>query len=373
MKTHLPAKTRLSAVLALCTLCTVTLTSCVGKPASEYELDAAADCPFTPSDVSGSVRLGYQVIPGPDTYLRDQGTLEACLPNVDVTWTRFPTGQDVVQGFASGSIDYGFLGSTPAAKALSAPLNLDVIIPLVSLFNDSSEALVAKHATTVKELKGSKIATAFSSTAHYSLLKALESAGLDPRRDVEITNISPDKLPAAWASDEIEAAYIWNPTLMEIQRSGTTLLDSGDVGRAGSPTFNVPMMSRAHTEANPEILTMWVKLQNWATQQAVDDPQGYIAANAAQTQMTPEETEKQLQGIRHVPADQQPAAIAEVAQALYDTATFLEEQGEVQAADLSHYQQAARPVQAARPSVAARQAADAQPAVGARQGTEKGE
>ena len=333
-------------VSLVCLLSGAALTSCVGKPASEYELSSAATCPFAPSEASGSVRLGYQVIPGPDLYLRDQGMLEACLPNVDMTWTRFPTGQDVVQGFASGSIDYGFLGSTPAAKALSAPLNLDVIVPMVSFFNGSSEALVAKHATTVAELKGSKIATAFSSTAHYSLLKALESAGLDPRRDVEITNISPDKLPAAWASDEIEAAYIWNPTLMEIQRSGTTLLDSGDVAQAGAPTFNVPLMSRTHTEANPEILRMWVRLQNWATGQAIDDPEGYIAANAAQTQMSPEETAEQLQGVRPVPADEQPAAMTEVAQALYDTAAFLQEQGEVQAADLSHYQNAARYIDA---------------------------
>lgn len=346
MKTRPSKKTSFPALLTLCAFCATMLTACVGKPASEYELDTAATCPFTPSEVSGSVRLGYQVIPGPDLYLRDRGILEACLPNVDVTWTRFPTGQDVVQGFASGSIDYGFLGSTPAAKALSAPLNLDLIVPLVSFFNDSSEALVAKHTTTVAELKGSKIATAFSSTAHYSLLKALEAAGLDPRRDVEITNISPDKLPAAWASEEIEAAYIWNPTLMEIQRSGTTLLDSGDVAQAGAPTFNVPMMSRAHTEANPEILTMWVKLQNWATEQAVDNPQDYIAANAAQTQMSPEETAEQLRGVRSIPPGEQPAAMIDVAQALYDTAIFLEQQGEVRAADLSHYQQAARFIKA---------------------------
>lgn len=319
---------------------TLGLSACVGKPAVEYADTGTAVCPIETNDVTGSVRMGFQVIPGADLYIQDRGLLEACLPNTEVTWTRFPTGQDVVQGFASDSADYGFLGSTPTAKALSAPLDLDVIVPQVNTINRGSEALVAKTARDITELQGQKIATAFSSTSHYSLLNALQNAGLDPGTDVEIVNISPDKLPAAWASDEIEAAFIWNPTLMEIQQTGTTLLDAGDVGDAGAPIFNFTMVDRAHAEANPEILDMWLRLQNWVVDQAENDPAEFIAANAAQTGMTAEETRVQLEGVELVTGPDQPAMLDTAAVALFDTADFLGRQGEVSAQDPAHYDHA---------------------------------
>lgn len=327
-----------AVLVALAT--TLGLSACVGKPAFEYARTSEAVCPVEPSEVSGSVRMGFQVIPGSDLYIRDRGLLEACLPNAEVTWTRFPTGQDVVQGFASDSVDYGFLGSTPTAKALSAPLDLDVIVPQVNTVNRGAEALVAKNATSIEELKGEKIATAFSSTSHYSLLNALHMAGLDPNEDVEIVNISPDKLPAAWESDEIEAAFIWNPTLMEIQKSGTTLVDAGDVGDAGAPTFNFTMVDRQHAESNPEILDTWLRLQNWAVEHSRSDPEDFIAANASQTGMTPEETRVQLEGVELVAGPDQPEMLDTAAEALFDTAEFLGQEGEVSAHEPEHYDRA---------------------------------
>lgn len=315
-------------------------TGCVGKPASEYERNSAAQCPFPVSDVSGSVRLGYQVIPGKDLFIHNEGLLEACLPHVDVTWTRFPTGQDVVQGFAANSADIGFLGSTPTAKALSAPLNLDVIVPEINLINKSSEALVAKKASSIEELKGKTIATAFSSTSHFSLLKALEFAGLDPRRDVHIVNISPDKLPAAWNSNEIDAAFIWNPTLSQLQQTGNTIVDAGAIGSQGAPTFNDTMVSRKWAENNPEVLRTWLKLSNWASQVYRDDPNRFFAANAAQTGLDTEEIKRQLAAVQIVPTSEQEEQRRKAARVLYDTAVFLQEQDDVRADTPQHYEAA---------------------------------
>ena len=89
----------LSAVAVTLAAASLT-TGCVGKPASAYERNAAAQCPFEPSEVGGDVRLGYQIVPGNDLFIRNEGLLEACLPNVNVSWTRFPAGQDIVQGLS---------------------------------------------------------------------------------------------------------------------------------------------------------------------------------------------------------------------------------------------------------------------------------
>lgn len=133
-----------SLTAALLASAGVLLTGCVGTPASEYEQRTNAECPVEPTEAAGEVRLGYQVILGTELYVRDRGLAEACMPNADLRWIRFPTGQDVVQGLASDSIDLGFLGSTPSAKALSEPLSLDVVIPRVSAVIGDTEALVAK-------------------------------------------------------------------------------------------------------------------------------------------------------------------------------------------------------------------------------------
>ena len=66
-------------------------------------------------------RIGYQPIPNGDLVVKDQGVLEACMPNADITWTSFPSGGDVVRRSAPDSIDIGLAGSSPATIACRNP------------------------------------------------------------------------------------------------------------------------------------------------------------------------------------------------------------------------------------------------------------
>lgn len=323
------------------------LTACVGTPAKEREDAQNAECPIEVNETSGSVRIGYLGSPGPDLYAFDQGLAESCLPNVKVDWTRFPTGQDIVQGFASDSVDLAGLGSTPTTKALSAPMNLDVVVPWVNSRLGESEALVAKHAKTVKELKGKKIAVPYSSTAHYSLLKALIAAGLDPKKDVEITNISPDKLPAAWNSNEIEATYVWDPTLSEVKESGHVLVTSQDVADLGDPTFNVTLASRGWTQDNNAVLQTWLDLMDYIVRYGEENPEQYAEINASAAGMDLEDTKSQLKGVTFVKGDQQAEYLDTVAGALRKTADFLVDQGDIpEAAPAEHYHEATHSTEA---------------------------
>lgn len=317
------------AALATVHLCT----ACVGTPASEYEQRVDAQCPIEPTQASGEIKIGYQVILGTELYSRDRGLAEACMPNASVDWIRFPTGQDVVKAMASDSIDIGFLGSTPTAKALSDPLNLDVAVTRVNTVIGSSEALVAKDpdVDSPSDLRGARIAVPFSSTAHYSLLNALRTAGLDPAHDVELVNLSPDSLPAAWQSDRIDAAYVWDPVLSEIAASGHVVLTSSDVAEFGAPTYNFSMASRPWVDANPELLETWSRLQDWAAQLAVSDPDEFAQGNANQAQLSVGETQRQLGGVSIVGGEEQSERMRGAAQVLVDTSAFLSSEGEVSA------------------------------------------
>ncbi|MEO6083434.1 MAG: glycine betaine ABC transporter substrate-binding protein [Umezawaea sp.] len=91
-----------------------------------------------------------------------------------------------------------------------------------------SEALVARKAsgvTTIADLAGRKVAAPFGSTAHYSLLAALQQSGVDPGA-VTLVDLEPQNIQAAWQRGDIDAAYVWTPVLSVVQQDGVTLTDS---------------------------------------------------------------------------------------------------------------------------------------------------
>lgn len=336
MKKHL-------STIALTALAGLTLAACVGAPASSYEISGDVVCPVDPATSEGQLRIGYQVIAGSTLYLRDQGLVEACYPNADVSWVRFPTGQDVVQGFASESIDFGVMGSPPAANGLSSPIDLKAKVIRTNNITGSGEALVAREGSgieSVHDLRGKRIATGANSTAHYSLMKALEAEGLNPSTDVELVFFSPDTLPGAWASGDVDAAYIWGPTLAEIQRTGTTLLTSGDVAQQGAPTFQFTLGTDKIIASNPDYVEVWSKLEDSAVEISRTDPEAYILANSVQIGLDREDTERQLAGSEELTAPEAAAIHDEITEALYNTATFLDQQDIATAVDRKHYEDA---------------------------------
>ncbi|MDN6437886.1 MAG: ABC transporter substrate-binding protein [Corynebacterium nuruki] len=267
-----------------------------------------------------------------------------------MSWTRFPTGQDIVQGLTSDSVDIAGLGSTPTTKALSAPLNLPVSVVGVNSVIGTSEALVAKKAQTISELKGKRIAVPFSSTSHYSLLNALIDNDLDPAKDVTIVNISPDKLPAAWKSDQIDAAYVWDPTLQELKDgtggspAGNVLTDSEQQAAAGHPTYNVSLAADRWADSHSELLSTFLTLEGWVVDHADKDPEGFASVNAAASGMDKDAARRQIGGLRFIHSGDERAQLAAVADGIRDTAGFLADQGEIPAArSAQDYAAATRP------------------------------
>ncbi len=84
-----------------------------------------------------------------------------------------------------------------------------------------NEALVARNGSgvnTIADLKGKRIGTPFASTAHYSLLAALSQNGLSAN-DVQLVDLQPQAILAAWDRGDIDAAYTWLPTLDQLRKT----------------------------------------------------------------------------------------------------------------------------------------------------------
>ncbi|MEU1953208.1 taurine ABC transporter substrate-binding protein [Nocardia rhamnosiphila] len=298
--------------------------------------DGGTACPFTPdTEVTATARIGYQAIPNADLYVKDRGLLEACLPNATVTWSQFSSGADVVQAFGAGSIDIGTLGSSPATKAVSAPLDLPVRVLWIHDVIGESESLVVKDkaVTSLAGLRGKRVATPFGSTAHYSLLAALGKAGLSGQ--VNLINLQPNAIPGAWSGDQIDAAWVWDPTLSElIEAGGTVLTSSAETAAQGAPTFDIAAATTAFLEKNSAFATGWAKVQNYAIEQIRDNPEEAAVAIGAQLGIDPQLARPQLAGYTYPTATEQagPEYLGgDFAGALHRTAEFLLSQGGIEA------------------------------------------
>ncbi len=338
MKTPL---TRSAAALGAVAL-SLSLAACGDDSETTADAGTASgtECPFEPDEsVTSTARIAWQAIPNGDVVVKDLGLLEACLPNADISWVQAPSGGDVITYYGAGDVDLGLMGSAPATRASSAPTMRDVDLAVIWVHDviGDAESLIVKDpaVTEVADLAGTTIATPFSSTAHYSLLQALTDAGLDPATDVKVINLDPEKMPAAWQSDQVDAAWVWDPVQSQLlEDGGTRLLSSADTAEAGRPTFDVGTVDRAWAADNEDFLTMWAKVQDHAIGLIQDDPAAAADSVAVALGIDPEAAEAQFAGLGFLPAEEQASADylgGKLARDLRTTAEFLFEQGEIDA------------------------------------------
>lgn len=333
MRPHLNRSVPLAvAVLALA------LGGCVdsGRDPNATVGEDSKPCPWEPdTSVDASVDIGWQASPTGDLVVKDLGLLEACMPNATITWSQFSSGADVVQAFGSDGIDLGMLGSSPASTALSEPLRLPIEVVWIQEVIGEAEALVVRDPAvkSVEDLAGKKVAVPFSSTAHFSLLQALEGAGLVAGKDVELVNLAPEAMAGAWEGDQIDAAWIWNPVLGELQQSGQQIYSSADTAKAGKPTYDLSAATVAFADDNPEFMKQWATAQDYAVQMIADDPEAAAESIAIQMGVSPNEVSDLFSGYEYLPAKEQATddwLAAKVAKDLRTTAGFLLEQGAIE-------------------------------------------
>lgn len=309
----------------------------------DTESDASA-CPWEADEsVTATVRIGYQKIPNGDVIVKDQKILENCLPNATIEWSNFASGGDVIQAFGGGSLDIGLAGSSPSTRALSEPLNLPVSVVWIHDVIGSAESLVVQEgvATDIAGLKGKTIATPFGSTAHFSLLQAIADAGEDPAA-YNLVNSEPEQIAPAWGRGDIDAAWIWDPTLSELtSQGGQVILTSEDTADAGKPTYDLAIADTTFVAENPDVLETWAKAQDYAVKQITDDPDKAAESVAIEVGVSTKEAKALFEGYVYLTAKEQATADwlgGKLGQDLFATAEFLLTQDGIAAvADASVY------------------------------------
>jgi taurine transport system substrate-binding protein len=253
-----------------------------------------------------TLRIGYQTFPSGDLIVKNNRWLEDALPDYNIKWVKFDSGADVNTAFIAKELDFGSLGSSPVARGLSAPLNIPYRVAFVLDVAGDNEALVARNGSginSIADLRGKRVATPFASTAHYSLLAALAQNGLSPS-DVQLIDLQPQAILAAWERGDIEAAYTWLPTLDQLRKTGKDLITSRQLAKDGKPTLDLAAVSNSFAKDHPEVVDVWRKQEARALTVIHNDPAAAAKAIAAEIGLSPADVEGQLkQGVYLTPQE----------------------------------------------------------------------
>lgn len=210
-----------------------------------------------------TVVVGYQQIVGPFVAAIADGRFDAPLKEAGFTvdWRQFSSAGDISTALASGNVPIGVIGSTGAAAASTRGVDLQLFWILDDI--GRSEALVAREGSGIEtpaDLKGKKVGVPFVSTSHFHLLVGMEKVwNIDPR-EVEILNMKPPQIVAAWQRGDIDAAYVWPPALSEILKTGKSISDSEVIGKESVPTFDGIVVDRGFAAENPEFMNAFAKV-----------------------------------------------------------------------------------------------------------------
>ena len=206
------------------------------------------------------VTIAYQDMLDPYRASQEAKDLEKAT-GYKINWKQFGGGGEVIKAMASGAVQIGEVGSAGVAAAVSRgePFELFWILDDIG----DAEALVAKNGSginSVKDLKGKKIAMPFNSTTHFHTMVALEQAGVDPK-DVQILNMRPPEVRAAWQRGDIQATYIWDPVLSEVKKDGKVILTSGKLSAdTGKATFDGYIVNKDWAKQNHDFMVKFVKV-----------------------------------------------------------------------------------------------------------------
>jgi len=228
---------------------------------------AAAPMTFAQKSSDSVLRIGYQKY-GTLVLLKARGSLEKRLAplHVEVQWTEFPAGPQLLEGLNVGSIDFGTVGEAPPIFAQAAGADL-VYVANEPPASSGEAILVPKDSPikTVADLKGKKVALNKGSNVHYLLVKLLEKAGVR-YSDIDTIFLTPADARAAFERGSVDAWVIWEPFFAAAQRqTGARILADGDGVVSNHQFF---LAARPYAKKRADVVAIIIeelaKVDEWA-------------------------------------------------------------------------------------------------------------
>jgi taurine transport system substrate-binding protein len=293
----------------------------------------------TGAALAENVIIGNFGNPTPMQVARAEGAFDKAT-GWTIEWRTFGSGTEVIAAMASGDVQLAELGSSPLAIGTSQ--GLDIQLFMIAEGIGTGESLIAKAdsgITKLEDVKGKRIAVPVGSTAHYSLMGALSHAGI-AESDVTIVNLPADQIASAWDTNQVDAAFIWEPVQNQILQTGTFIVGADQTAAWGFPTFDGWVVNKEFAAANTDALVAFAKTFDEMNKSYLADPAAWtpdspqVKTIAEVTGADPAQVPAILKGFTFIPlADQlSDSWMGGAAANMKNTADFLVKAGRIDAA-----------------------------------------
>lgn len=242
------------------------------------------------------LRLGYQKF-GQLLLVKTLGQLDRALAarGVEVEWSQFPGGLQLVEALHAGDLDLGVVGECPPvfAQAADAPI---VYVAAEASAPEAEAILVHEDSpiARVTDLRGRRIALNRGANVHYLLIRALEEAGLT-YDDVEAVFLAPDEAERAFCRREVDGWAIWDPWLTSARaRTRARVLRDGR-GLTSNTSYYVAR--REFAQRQPELIDQILQEVERASRYARANPATAVDMLSRESGMQREALERWLHGV----------------------------------------------------------------------------
>ncbi|MEO0396019.1 MAG: NrtA/SsuA/CpmA family ABC transporter substrate-binding protein [Cyanobacteria bacterium P01_A01_bin.137] len=253
--------------------------------AVEETTETVTDVAAAPASDLPKVRVGFQTgdINNITMVAYNEGYFEEV--GLDVEMSPYSSGGAMVPALAAGEVDITWFFPFPSLTAFATGIDIEVVLldhaPL------TAERLIAgESAADVPSLKGKKVGVTIGTSGHHSLLAALDQAGLS-QDDINMVNLKPSEMAAAFSAKQIDAAWTWEPAAGKLNELG-----GKDIATAKSVGAYAVALWAARTEfaqENPEVMTKFMEAWDMAQQDYLADLKSGQQWEAERLNLTPEE------------------------------------------------------------------------------------
>jgi taurine transport system substrate-binding protein len=288
-----------------------------------------------------TITIAYQTGFSPWTRAVASGEIQA-IPGWHVEFREFNSGAEVFAAIASGDVQIGEVGSSPFAASVSKGIGVKAVY--ISAGAGEDEALIARNGSgihTLADLKGKRLAAAPVSTDHFMLLSTLKREGIKPD-EATVLAIPQPEIVAGWQRGDIDAAFVWDPALGALLKSGKQILSAKQAADRGAVTFTALVATDDLVKNDAEFVQQFVKIVDKYYRDYAAHPERWTAdsenvkALAKFIGAKPQDVAGRLKVSTYIPAADQASAkwlgggeSSSLAKTLQQTAEFLKEQQKV--------------------------------------------
>jgi len=201
--------------------------------------------------------VGYLPVTGHAKFFvaKDEGFFEK--EGLDVELAEFANSADGLAALRAGKLDIGAFGTTAPLVHVAKGGDIRIIGGVMG----EDAALVtneenASKIKTIPDLKGKKVATVRLATGDAVLRGAIEKAGLDWKKDLQIFELkNPPAVIEAVKTGQVDAGLVWGPHDFRAEEQGLKVVIRSRFLQPGHPCCRLTVLG-ADADKRPEV---WVK------------------------------------------------------------------------------------------------------------------